>query len=357
MDIDRFISRNEPTWQRLAILTAQSRRGSRRLGPGELDELVGLYQRVSAQLSHARTAYADPPLTRRLTALVANASGVIYGKRARTLRTLGTFFAVTFPAAVWHSRRFVATAALITLGPALAVAIWLATAGDTLDTALPQQYQDAFLEAQEGYYTADPSTQFFTEVTVNNIHVAILAFGAGIAFCVGTAYVLAFNGVNIGTAAAIFAADGRLPFFLGQIAPHGLLEVSAIVIAGGAGLSLGWAVIAPGDRTRTAAATDQGRRSVTVVLGLTGAFVAAGLVEGFITGSALPLGLKIAIGGALWLAFCAYLVTQGRLAASRGLTGVMGETDPARASEHQRCPPRATMMTRRGVSEVGAGGP
>src|SRR5688572_15616291 len=106
MNIDRYIAVNQPTWDRLAYLTREARRSVRNLGPEELDEFIQLYQRTSAHLSHARTYYASPALTSRLTRLVADASGVIYGKKARTVRAVGTFFAVTFPAAVWHLRRF-----------------------------------------------------------------------------------------------------------------------------------------------------------------------------------------------------------------------------------------------------------
>ncbi len=111
------------------------------------------------------------------------------------------------------------------------------------------------------------------------------AFAAGILLCVGTAYILLLNGSNVGYVAGWFAVAGAQPFFYGLILPHGLLELSAVVIAGASGLRLGWAVIAPGDRTRGQSVAEEGKRAVVIVLGLVLAFIVAGAIEGFVTGS------------------------------------------------------------------------
>ena len=167
------------------------------------------YQRTSAHLSHARTAYADPGLTARLTRLVAEANGVIYGRRPRTLSSIGRFFAETFPAAVWHARRSMGAAALCLLLPAVVVAAWLGTSERALDAAAPDAVREAYLEEDfEAYYSSDPAAQFATEVTLNNIRVAIMAFAAGILLCVGAAYILVLNGANLGVAAGLFVAAG-----------------------------------------------------------------------------------------------------------------------------------------------------
>lgn len=324
MDIDRFIARNQPTWQRLDALTARARRGVRSLAPGELDELVQLYQRTSAHLSHARTYYGDAALTRRLTSLVAAASGVIYGKRARTLRAVGRFFTSTFPAAVWSSRRFVLVAAAFMFVPALALGAWLSTSDRALDAAVPEATQQALLESEfEDYYSSAPAAQFSTEVLINNIQVSMAAFAAGVVLCAGSAYILATNGAYVGIAGGLFVSAGQGGKFFGLILPHGLLELTAIVIAGAAGMRLGWAFIAPGDRTRTEAMADEGRRSVVVVLGLAVAFVVAGIIEAFVTPSGLPTVARVGFGAAVETAFVAYVVVQGRAAVAQGITGAL----------------------------------
>ncbi len=326
MDIDRYIASHELAWQRLDDLTAKARRSIRRLDPGELEELVSLYQRTSTHLSYVRTNYDNPALTSRLTRLVAGASGVIYGKRARTVRAIGHFFTSTFPAAVWDARRFVLVSALLTFVPAAAMGVWIANSDAALEATAPPALREAYVnEDFESYYSSAPAAQFATEVTVNNIQVSILAFAAGIVFCVGAAYILVFNGANVGVAAGLFAAAGQQPKFWGLILPHGLLELTAVVIAGAAGLRLGWAIIAPGDRRRTEALALAGRKAVVIVMGLIAAFITAGTIEGFVTGSGLPTALRVGIGVAVFGAFLTYLFVLGRAAAARGETGLLGE--------------------------------
>jgi uncharacterized membrane protein SpoIIM required for sporulation len=326
MDIDGFIVTNQPAWSRLSQLVVVARR-PRRLAPGELDELVHLYQRVSAHLSHARAYYADPGLTARLTSLVAQANAVIYSKgRGRPLHAAGRFFTDTFPAAVWHSRRFVAVAALLLLVPATAVAIWFANSSAVQDLVLPPEVEAAGLEAEfEDYYSSQAADQFASQVFINNIRVSFMAFAGGILLCVPTALLLAYNGVSVGIWAGFFAEVGHLGKFFGLILPHGLLELTAVFIAAAAGLQLGWAVIAPGDRTRSKALAEEGRRSVVIVIGLVFVFSAAAAIEAIVTPSGLPTAVRVGVGLAVVLVFLAYIASRGRLAESRGLTGLLGE--------------------------------
>lgn len=328
MDIDRFIATHQPAWDRLGALTRRASRQVGRLSPDELDELVVLYQRVSTHLSIARTSFRDPALTARLTGLVAQAGALIYGTRPRTLRAAGRFLADTFPAALWHARAFVGVAALLFLVPATVVAVWLAGSPAALEAAGPEAVREAYVEEDfEAYYSSSASAQFASEVTTNNIQVGILAFAGGILACVLTAVVLVMNGANLGVAAGLFAAVGEQPRFWGLILPHGLLELTAVFVAGAAGLRLGWTLIDPGDRPRGQALVEEGRRSVVIVVGLVGVFAVAGVIEGFVTGSALPTWARVGIGVAAEAAFLAYVVVRGRSAAARGLTGALGEAD------------------------------
>lgn len=326
MDIDRFLALNRPAWDRLADLTSRAHRGVSRLSAPELDELIRLYQRTSAHLSYARTYYRDPGLTARLTRAVAAAGAVIYGTRPRTLRSFTRFFSSTFPAAVWHSRRFVLVSFLLLMLPALAAGAWLGTSDVALEAAGPAAAREQYLnEDFEAYYSSDPAGQFATQVTTNNIQVAITAFAAGILFCVGTAWILISNGAGVGFAGGLFVNAGQADKFFGLILPHGLLELTAVIIAGAAGLKLGWALIDPGDRTRAEALTEEGRRAIVIVLGLVLVFITAGLIEGFITGSGLPTYLRVGVGVAVELAFLTYIAAQGIRATRRGLTGAIGE--------------------------------
>jgi len=326
MDVDTFLATNQASWDRLSSLVTRAGRRVRRLSPDELEELVALYQRSATHLSYARSTYRDPALTATLSSLVARAGSVVYGSRPRTLRALGRFFAVTFPAAVWYSRRFVLVSAALFLVPAIAIGIWVANSSAAVEATGPRAVREAYVQHDfEQYYSSEPAAAFASQVFTNNVQVAILAFAGGIAFCLLTALVLVVNGAHGGVAAGLFAAVGQQPKFWGLILPHGLLELTAVFIAGGAGLRLGWTLIDPGDRPRLTALAEEGRRALAIVAGLVVVFAAAGTIEGFITGSGLPTWARVGVGAMGEAALLTYLVGRGRVAARSGLTGALGE--------------------------------
>ena len=315
MDVDSYIRTNQPVWSRLDQLTARAGRGVGRLSAAELEELVQLYLRVSTHLSYARTFYRDPALTASLTGRVARSGAVVYGTRSRTLRAVGRFFAVTFPAAMWHVRHFVAVSAVLLFVPALAFGIWIAGSPTALEATGPDAVRQSYVDEDfEDYYSSAPAAAFASQVFTNNVRVAVLAFASGIAFCVLTALLLVFNGAGIGVAAGLFHAAGEAPKFWGLILPHGLLELTAVCVAGAAGLRLGWTLIDPGDRPRAVALVEEGRRAMVIVLGLVVVFGVAGAIEGFVTGSGLPTTLRVGIGVTAEVAFLLYFLVLGRSA-------------------------------------------
>lgn len=320
--LDRYVHENAVEWARLEELVNNANKRKARLAGDELDELLVRYQQASAQLSYVRTAFGDPQLTARLTRAVAGARAVIYGGQPQAGGAIRRFFTEAFPAAVWLARRQVAVSAAALLVPWAAVAIWIANSPAAIEAFAPEALREAYINNDfEAYYSSAPAAEFSTQVLTNNIQVSFLAFVAGIAWAVPTLLILVFNGANIGVAAGLFHDAGQASKFWGLILPHGLLEITAIIVAGGAGLRLGWALIVPGDRTRTAALADEAQRAVSIVLGLVLVFTFAGLIEGFVTPSSLPTEARISIGAAAFLAFWSYVLLLGPGAAARGHTG------------------------------------
>ena len=305
MDIDAFVATHQGAWWRLQALTEKARH-LRDVSPDELDEMVHLYQRVGANLAHARVEYvADAALVNRLTLLVADAHGVLYGQRdTEVRRNLAQFATVTFPAAIYALRRYIAIAAVLTFLPWAVFQIWLAVSPEAFDLTMPDAAAQQYIEQDfEDYYSNQPSQDFATEVFLNNVRVGFLAFAAGILLCVVTAALLAWNGANGGMAGGLFTHVGQADKFWGLILPHGMLELSAVVVAGAAGLRIGWALIDPGDRLRSNALTDEARRSGSVLVGLVVAFLLAATVEGFVTGKPWPTWLRIGIGAFVFVLF------------------------------------------------------
>lgn len=316
MDIDAFVATHQGGWERLQQLTKQARKLTS-LRPDELDELLHLYQRAGSDLAHARVAYAgDQSVVSRLTLLVGDAHSVLYAQRDTEItRSIGSFATVTFPLAVWSLRRFITIAALLMLVPWAVMTIWLAVSPKAFDLVAPDAVKEAYVNGEfEDYYSSQPAQNFASQVFLNNIRVAFLAFAAGILLCVVTAVLLAYNGAMVGVAGGLFWQAGQAGKFWGLILPHGLLELSAVVVAGAAGLRIGWTVIDPGDRSRFSALTEEARRAGNVLVGLVVAFLLAALVEGFVTGRPWPTGVRVGIGVAVFLAFWGWTVICARTA-------------------------------------------
>ncbi|MDQ2726324.1 MAG: stage II sporulation protein M [Actinomycetota bacterium] len=325
MDIDRFLAENRPAWDRLRQLTTRARR-QRNLSGTELEELVDLYQRASGHLSHAQVAFADPAVLSELSVLVGGSSAVIYGTRSGQRPRIGSFFTTTFPAAFWHVRRLFVLAAALTLGPALAVGLWIANSSAARSASAPAAVRQAYVNHDfAAYYSSEPAGAFATQVYTNNVRVAAEAFAGGVVFGIPTAFLLVENGANLGSATGLFAAAGQQGKFWGLILPHGLIETTSVILAGAAGLRLGVTVIDPGDRKRGRALAEEGRRTVVLLFGVVLTLAVAGAIEGFVTGSGLPTAVRVGLGVAVEIVFFAWVGLLGPGAAEAGYTGRLGE--------------------------------
>jgi uncharacterized membrane protein SpoIIM required for sporulation len=316
VDLDAFVAVHQQEWERLDAL---SRR--RRPSGAEADELVELYQRVATHLSMIRSASPDAALAGRLSTTLARARAAVTGGHEPLLRELARLATVSFPAALWRSRWWTAGAAAFTVVTSLAVGAWVAgnpavQASIAGDAEIRQLVQNDF----EAYYSEFAATSFAARVWTNNAWVAALCIAIGVTG-VGVVWVLAQNALNLGTIGGLMAANGRLDLFFGLITPHGLLELTAVFAAAGAGLQLFWAWIDPGPRPRGRAMAEEGRAMVTVALGLVVVLLVSGVIEAFVTPSPLPTPARIGIGVLAWAAFCGYAAVLGRRAARAGETG------------------------------------
>lgn len=339
MDLDRFLVANAPAWSRLDDLCRRAGPNARRLSGAELDELIQLYQRVSTHLSYATTNFSDPGLLNRLSRLVTRSGGLIYGARPNTLRALKGFFTDTLPAAIWYSRRQIGLAAIFLFAPALALGIWLSVSPTAVKASAPAALRQAYVDHDfAAYYRSAPSAEFASHVFTNNVVVTMEVFGTGMLLCLPAALILADNGANVGIAAGLFTNAGQAPKFWGLILPHGLIELTSVVIAGAAGIRVGWRIIDPGDRRRRDALAEEANRTVVLVMGTAFSLAIAGTIEGFVTGSALPTSVRVGIGVTVEVLFLAYVIFFGRRAATAGHTGRLGESRRAWAVTTGRPP-------------------
>ncbi|MDN3293198.1 stage II sporulation protein M [Streptomyces ficellus] len=326
MDLDVYVTAHRAEWDRLDHLL---RRG-RYLTGAEADELVALYQRTATHLSLIQSSAPDPMLTARLTQLVARARAMVTGTRRASWRDAARFLTAGFPAAVYRSRHWwIPTAVLSTL---LAVIIgWWISAHPEVQSAIaaPDELREMTRPGgeYETYYSSHPAASFAAQVWTNNAQAAAMCLVLGAFLCVPVLWILFLNMLNLGVGLGLMSSAGRLDTFLGLLLPHGLLELTAVFVAAGTGLRLGWTLIDPGPRPRRTALAQQGRAAVGMAIGLALVLFVSGVIEGFVTPSGLPTWARIAIGITAELAFLLYVYVLGGRAARAGETGDVETTD------------------------------
>jgi uncharacterized membrane protein SpoIIM required for sporulation len=325
MNLDRFVAERGPGWEELRALTREARRKPERLGPERVRRLGELYRAAAADLAFARRSFGGEPLVERLEALVGRARHLVYDAPTRR-GSIRRFFARDYWRLVASRPLPLVVATLCLLVPAALGGTWALRDPGAASGLVPPAYRSVTEPHRSGDLglSADEEAQFSSEVFTNNIEVGFFAFAAGIAIGLGTAALLVFNGVLLGTVAGLAVEAGNGRTFLELVTAHGVLELSCIVVAGAAGLRLGWAIVDPGRGTRTAALVAEGRHAVAIVLGTVPWLVVAGLVEGFVTPEGLGLRAVVALGVTLAAVYWTLVAWRGRLAPT-------GERAPSRA--------------------------
>ncbi|MFH8762930.1 stage II sporulation protein M [Streptomyces althioticus] len=320
MDLDVFVSAHRAEWDRLDALLGRRRR----LTGAEADELVTLYQRAATHLSVIQSAAPDPQLTGRLSQLVARARSAVTGTRRASWRDVTHFLTHGFPAAVYRARHWWVPTALISTAVAALLGWWIGTHPEVqASIAAPAELREMTRPGgqYETYYSSNPATSFAAQVWTNNAWAAALCLILGVFLGLPVLWILFQNMLNLGVGFGLMSSAGRLDTFLGLVLPHGLLELTAVFVAAGTGLRLGWTVIDPGPRTRRTALAEEGRAALAMAIGLALVLFVSGAVEGFVTPSGLPTWARITIGVVAELAFLAYVYVLGGRAARAGVTG------------------------------------
>jgi len=290
-DSRRFRAQREAEWRRLEDIVARAERGSlRKLSDEDLLALPVLYRGALSSLSVARETSLDLELVTYLEGLCARAYFFVYGVRTSAGKRMKAFFAQDWPAAARGVWKETLAAFLLTLLGALAGYLLVAADPAWYDSLMPAgmtQGRDfsASTETLRGTLYDRPSAGglsfFATYLFTHNSQVSMLCFALGFAFAVPTTMLLLYNGTTLGAILALFASHDLGLEMGGWLIIHGSTEFFAIVLAGAAGIKIGWSVVFPGDRTRMDAATAAGRGGALVMGGVVVMLLAAGLLEGF----------------------------------------------------------------------------
>ena len=314
--MNRFIDERKDNWQRLEELLESLSNGVRLNGLSKLEvrEFGELYRRAAADLAIARAETRDPKLINYLNSLVIRAHGKIYRSESNGFSVLANFFVRDFPQTFRKNWKYIALAGatffvFLIFG---FIATWI-----NIDfthfvglSGIPDQVKAGnhwWLQLNEANQVGA------TFILSNNIIVSIRAFAMGALFGIGAFYDIAFFGAHVGSAfAACYSLDAAFGNdFAGFVIGHGVIEISTVFFCSGAGMMIGYAIVDPGDLTRAEALKKKGVEAAKIVIGSACLLVVAGLIEGFISPSSLPVVIKVIVGVASGVAMYSYLFFVG----------------------------------------------
>ncbi len=307
-----WLEKRQPHWRRLETLVEQSgRRGLGQLSHRELQELGLLYRQIAADLSTVRQDSAGRQLAAYLNQLLGRAHNLVYMGRKTNVGAIVQFFRFTYPRIFRENCAYPLLAFLIFAIAAVAgMALCFSDPGFSryfLGGAMMDTIEQRRMWTHSIVAIKPLASSF---ILTNNISVACAAFAGGIVAGIGTVLMLFFNGLLLGVIATTCWRAGMSSQLWSFIAPHGVLELPAIFIAGGAGLLLAQGLLFPGVLPRRDSIVEAGGRAVRLLLAVIPMLVIAGFIEGYLSPSQLPSQLKFACGAVLGTALVLYLFSS-----------------------------------------------
>lgn len=314
--MSRFLNEGKNNWQRLEDLLSLADSASLRgLSRAEVREFGELYRRTASDLAIARAETRDPKLINYLNSLVIRAHGKIYRADAKGANIVWEFISKDFPRAFRQTWRYTFLAFLLFTGFAIVSGILCFVDGDFIQSLGLVKIVSAAKSNERWWSDLNDANQIGAAgILTNNILVAFKAFTYGAFFGIGTIYVLIYNGLFIG--GVLGACYRTNPAFANELITfmvgHGVIELSCIFIAGGAGMLIGYSMINPGDLTRTEALKKNGLTAVRLAVGCALLLFIAGIIEGFLSPAEIPALIKFGTGILTGIAMYSYLFLVGR---------------------------------------------
>ncbi len=318
----QFRGERERAWLDLDTLVAQvEKQGLASLSASDLERLPILYRSALSALSVARSVSLDRNLTEYLESLTGRAYFAVYSVK-RSVRDSLAHFLVAFPRAVRRIRWAVALSAALMIAGVLVGFLVTRAEPERFYAFVGEDYAGgrgphastdalrAVLYNERG--TAEQLTSFATFLLTHNAKIGMLCFALGFAAGVPVIYLLVTNGLIVGAFAALYASRGLSLELWAWLLPHGITELGAVMLCGGAGFALATALIFPGRHTRLGNLALAGRSAAVVVLGAVVMFFIAGLIEGIFRQTVHSVPVRWAVATASLAAWLSYFTLVGR---------------------------------------------
>jgi len=300
---NHWIQKRTPHWERLTSLVAAADTSRMRgLSRAELQELALLYRQVASDLSTLRQDRTSAALAGQINHLLARAHHIIYSSRKSTWRNFFIYLWEGYPRVFREHIGFVFASLVITLvGAVLAAGFTLANPRFAEPILGSRVLNSIARHEMWTHSVVSMAPQAASGIMTNNLTVSFSAFAGGLLFGAGTVYLLFVNGLMLGAVGVACQKAGMAIPLWSFVAPHGSLELPAIVIAGAAGLRLGYGMLFPGIYRWKDSVAKAGAESVKIVSGVIPMLIIAGSLEGFFSPSAAPVPLKFLVGAVLFL--------------------------------------------------------
>jgi len=325
MNRERFIKKRRTDWEQFETLLGRLTKARFSKWSGkDVTQLSTLYRSICYDLSLVQSREWGNRLEQYLNDLVARGHNCLYRAPPRSLDTAMHFLSDGFPQLVRRRRAFFYVSLALFAIPFL-VAMVLAA----VDPVLAEQLVDRLMldQASESYskdlyhnidseYAQQRSLMAGFYVW-NNVGIAFRCFALGVFFGIGTVVTLLFNGLALGAVTGFIINQGNSGNFFSFAISHGSFELTAIVIAGAAGLLMGWGMIHPGELSRRESLRVHGIDAVKLATGSGFMLAIAALIEAYFSPMAIPHIVKYVFGTAMWLVVFAYLVYGGRSTSTR----------------------------------------
>jgi len=304
-----WIQKRTPHWERLTTLVAAaSQNRLKGLSRSELQELALLYRQVASDLSTLRQDRTSAALAAQVNHLLARAHHIIYSSRKSTWRNFLLYLRDGYPLVFRQQIRYVFAALVLLLGGTLvATAFTLADARFATPILGPNVMENVERHEMWTDSIVSVSPQATSGIMTNNLSVSFGAFAGGLLFGLGAVYMLFLNGLMLGAVAVVCQKAGMGVLLWSFVAPHGSLELPALVIAGAAGLRLGHGMLFPGIYKWKDSVARAGGEAVRLVSGVIPMLMIAGTLEGFFSPSSAPVALKFSIGAGLFALLLVWL--------------------------------------------------
>jgi uncharacterized membrane protein SpoIIM required for sporulation len=304
-----WLEKRKPYWNRLETLLDKSRsQGLKSLMRDELRDLGLLYRQVAADLAVLRADSSSVHFARYLNELLARAHNIIYSGHRTNHTAVFLFFRDTYPQVFRRNLNYCVIAFILFLGGAVAGSLLTLQDPDfQLRIIGPQMVETLQRHEMWTHSVVAIKPLASSSIMTNNLSVSVTTFAAGITGGLGTIYMIVFNGVLLGVIGTACALAGMSLQLWSFVAPHGVLELPAIFISAGAGLRLASGLLFPGVIPRKESLVCAGREAVQLLLGCIPMLFVAGIIEGFVSPTDLPMKLKFLLAASLFTLLGLYL--------------------------------------------------